>query len=724
MKLCIFLLTSLTLFAQSEKCVQSRLHGNQKDAEACFNALLQSSNALARAEGYVGLYQYKEANDEFRIADQEQKNSAVVKTAWGNLFLTLANPQEAGSLFQEAIQVDANYAPAYLGLSQALSENYDKNSEQLAKNALEHDPKYFQAHEFLSYLALEDGNQKLATEEAQKAIAISNDALDGMAVLASIDFLKGDGVTLMDQSPWMDRILKTDPNYGEAYDTAAHFLEINYRFTEAIAAYRKALALNPNLLQTRSRLGVNLMRIGQTDEARKQLELCFNNYLRNPETRNSLRFLDTLNQYDVFTTNTLELQLSKKDAALLRPYIQPELELAMKTYERKYKMTLPGRVRLEVYPNHDDFVVRTLGLPGQGGLLGVTFGSVVAMDGPTARPEGEFSWADTMWHELCHVYIITATHNLVPRWFSEGLAVHEEGVASPQWGNRLNPESVEAVKQKKLLPVLDLDAGFVRPQYPGQVLVSYYQSGKICDYIAERWGDAALLDIVHSYAAHKTTAEAIQDNLHESPEAFDKDFQTWLYKKTSNIIEHFDQWKAGMKSAVSDIKAGDNAKALEAVNAIRDFYPEYPDTYEVLAKCYSSLKKKPEAMAALEKYQAVGGTGVDELKQLAQLETDAGHPDKAMNALEEINLIYPEDLETHQKLGTLLLNASRPVDAIPEYRAALTLKPADIAQSHLDLARALTAAHQTSEAKDQVLLSLEAAPNYKPAQQLLLQLSQ
>lgn len=723
MKFCLFLLASLSLFAQSEKCTQLRLHGNQKEAEACFNALLRSNNALARAEGYVGLYQYKEANEEFRLADQNQPNSAAVKTAWGNLFLTLANPKEAGTLFQEAMNADANYAPAYLGLSQALADNYDKKSEQFANAALEHDPKLFQAHEFLSYLALEESNKKLATEEAQKAIALSNDAFDAMAVLAAMDFLKGDGLTLAD-SPWMDRILKADPNYGEAYETAAHFLEFNYRFTEAIAAYRKALALNPNLLQARSRLGVNLMRIGQTDEARQQLEQCFNNYLRNPETRNSLRFLDTLNQYDVFTTNTLELQLSKKDAALLRPYIEPELQLAMKTYERKYKMTLPGRVRLEVYPNHDDFVVRTLGLPGEGGLLGVTFGTVVAIDGPTARPAGEFSWADTMWHELCHVYIITATHNLVPRWFSEGLAVHEEGVASPQWGNRLNPESVAAIKQKKLLPISDLDAGFVRPQYSGQVLVSYYQSGKICDYIAERWGDAALLGMVHSYAEHKTSAEAIQDNLHESSEALDKDFQSWLYKKTDNITAHFDQWKAGMKEGVADMNAGDTAKALTAINAVRDFYPEYPDTYQVLAKCYTSLKKKNEAMLALEKYQAIGGTGVDELKQLAQLETDAGHPDKAINALEEINLIYPEDLETHQKLGTLLLNASRPADAIQEYRAALTLKPADVAESHLDLARALTAAHQTSEAKDQVLLSLEAAPNYKPAQQLLLQLSQ
>jgi tetratricopeptide (TPR) repeat protein len=106
------------------------------------------------------------------------------------------------------------------------------------------------------------------------------------------------------------------------------------------------------------------------------------------------------------------------------------------------------------------------------------------------------------------------------------------------------------------------------------------------------------------------------------------------------------------------------------------------------------------------------------------MQADAGHPDQAISTFGEINLIYPEDQETHQRLGALLLSASRPSEAIQEYRAVLALKPADVAACHLNLARALNAAHQTSEAKDQVLLALEAAPNYKPAQQLLLQLSQ
>jgi tetratricopeptide (TPR) repeat protein len=283
---------------------------------------------------------------------------------------------------------------------------------------------------------------------------------------------------------------------------------------------------------------------------------------------------------------------------------------------------------------------------------------------------------------------------------------------------------VAAIKAKKLLPVLELDGGFVRPQYEGQVLVSYFQAGKICDYIAERWGNGAILGMIHTYAAHKGNEEAIEENLHESPAAFDKDFLEWLTKKTANVVTHFDQWKAGMKSAGADLKAGSTASALPKLLAGRDFFPEYPETYEALARCYEQAGLKKEELQTLEQYREAGGTGVTQLKLLGHMQTEAGQADQAVKTYEEINLIYPEDQETHQKLGGLLLKSERTSEAIQEYRAVLALKPSDGAAAHLDLARALNAAHQISEAKDQVLLALEAAPNYKPAQQLLLQLSQ
>ena len=71
------------------------------------------------------------------------------------------------------------------------------------------------------------------------------------------------------------------------------------------------------------------------------------------------------------------------------------------------------------------------------------------MDSPSGRTPGEFHWASTLWHEMSHVYILTVTNYRVPRWFTEGLAVHEETEASPEWGDRITPDVLVAIREQE-----------------------------------------------------------------------------------------------------------------------------------------------------------------------------------------------------------------------------------------------------------------------------------
>jgi len=596
---------------------------------------------------------------------------------------------------------------------------FDVHADEYLNKALELNPKLVEAHELAGSLSLEDSNWAQAAKEADEALQASPEALDAMAIHAAVELLA-------DRSPdtWLQKMLQVNPSYGNGYALVAANLVINRRYEEGVAYYRKAIELDPRLWSAHSQLGVNLMRLGQEDEPKRQLELAYNNGYRNEATVNSLRLLDSYKNFSTFRDDSLILKLNTKEAELLRPYFTDLTKRAIATYSAKYKMTLPGPVQVEVYPDHPDFEVRVTGLPGLG-ALGVTFGAVIAMDSPSGRKPGSFNWASTLWHEMNHVFVLTATNFRVPRWFAEGLAVHEEGEESPAWADRLTPDIVVALKDKRLLPVATLDRGFVHQEYPGQVLVSYYQAERLCDFIQIRWGADTLVDMVHAFARIESTPEVIQDTLGVSTEELDRQFQEWLYRDVGAIPEKFDEWRGHLKAMVELFGKGQLDLARTEGEAARALYAEYvwdANPYTFLADIDIAKGDNPAAIAVLTDYRKFGGEDPETLKKLASLQLEAGDVAKAAATLETVNEIYPIDGDLHHRLGDLWLKEKNYPGAVREYAAVVAMSPLDKAGALYDLAQAYFTAGQLDRAEATVLASLEAAPGYRPAQRLLLQI--
>jgi cellulose synthase operon protein C len=702
-----------------EHCRELKKHGQKTEATQCFESLSRTADPYLRAEGLWGLEQYDAANEAFRAAVAQPGSKAIYRVQWGLLLHERFNNKEAVDLFNEALQQDPANAQAYLGLAVVSADGFDSKAAEYAAKALTIDPKLVEAHELMANLALENAAPKDAVAEADKALAISNEALEAMAVHAAVEVLS-------DHTPdtWFAKINAVNPSYGEGYALVGYHLVLHMRYEDGIAYYRKAVEADPRLWAARSQLGINLMRLGQVEEPLKQLEMSYNNGQRDAATVNSLRLLDSYKNFVTFTDDTTILKLRKNEAELLRPYFQAELHKAMATYEKKYKMKLPGPVQVEVYPDHEDFAVRTMGMPGLG-ALGVTFGEVVAMDSPSGRRPGDFNWGATLWHEMSHVYILSATNHRVPRWFTEGLAVHEEGEVSPEWSDRTTPEILIAIREKKLLPVAELDRGFVFPEYPAQVLVSYFQAGSICDYIKERWGDDKLLEMVHSFAKLETTPEVIQKGLQMSPEEFDKAYMVWLQKRVGQTAENFDAWAKNLKELAALSKAHDNDAVVKAAPEVVHLYPQYvgdANAYEFVAESQLAKGDKKAAAATLTAYEKMGGQSPETLMKLASLEEELGDKKEAAATLDRINYIYPETEGLHRHLGELWLAQGNYAGAVREYTAVLALNPLDKASAEFELAQAYFAAGQKDKAEESVLLALETAPGFRPAQKLLLQI--
>ena len=134
---------------------------------------------------------------------------------------------------------------------------------------------------------------------------------------------------------------------------------------------------------------------------------------------------------------------------VLSSYASGLAEEAYAKLTRRYGFKPQGPLQVEIFPDHGGFAVRTLGLPGLEGALGVCFGKVVAIDSPRARKAGTFNWGTTLWHEFAHVMTLQMTNHNIPRWYSEGLSVYEEHRARPGWGDNIRSIVYKSLQRRK-----------------------------------------------------------------------------------------------------------------------------------------------------------------------------------------------------------------------------------------------------------------------------------
>ena len=703
-------------------CREHGEHGRRVEARRCYRSILQTeADPRRQAEAYWKLGDRKLANERFRVAVVARPKDVAARVSWGRLFLETYNRAEASKLFQEALEIDPKSAEAHLGLALAASESFESAAVVEANQALKLDPGLTEAHTLLAALALEEEDSKKAGEHLDRALATTGTPLQAYALKAAIDFLAGRST-----SEWVSKALAYNPTYGEVYSIPARFFVITRRYREAVELYRKAIALDPEHWDAHAQLGVNLWRLGEEAEARRHLEAAYRGDPYSAVTVNSLRLMDSLKRFKTFSTPRMILTLHEKEADLLRPYVEELLLKAIDTFKVKYNFTPAEPVQLEMYPDHEDFAVRTMGMPGLG-ALGVTFGYVVAMDSPSARPPGGFHWGSTLWHELCHVFVLERTQHKAPRWLSEGLSVYEESLAGEGWGDRMTPDVILAIKNKKLLPIAELDRGFVRPSYPAQVPVSYFQAGAVCELVASKWGFQKLLSMLQAYSAGRNTEQVIEQELGLKAAEFDKQFAEFLRARTEKVVTSFDpEWRKLMESVVRLAREKKFAEVIEPARRARDLYPDFVEAgnaYEILAEALLDAGDKEEAALELERYRRAGGRSPRALKRLATLDNELGRRREAIRALEQLLWIFPGDEDLLARLGDLLLAEKQAGQAVREFQSLLAIKPLDPAGAHFNLARAYYQLQNREKTREHLLEALEAAPGYRPAQKLLLEIN-
>jgi len=718
------------------ECDQHSYRSDNDAAKACFTALLDHETLLVQADAAAALGDVRTANKRYRQAVSDS-NDPLIKTHWAMLYLQTHQVSDAQSLLREALLYDEGFLPARLAMVETNLSTFVGLAREDLNNILAEMPENVHALMLQARMELEVQN----TDMARSTLAKAKPLIEARGLPLLGHHALQASANLLDAKPideWVEKALGINPSYGEIYSTVAHYYIITYRYREAVDLYLKAIKLNPRLASAQRDLGINYLRINNVFGARYHIQKAFDIDPYNAETVNTLRFLDKIDNMRISSVDITDpdnpdlligrviIRLDREDADALEPYVQNLAKKAMQVFTKRYNFQLARPMIVELYHDHDDFGVRTVSTPGIP-LAGVAFGYLLAMDSPKARPDGEYHWGTTLWHEIAHVFTLGATNHLLPRWMSEGLSVYEEWNTGPLVDRSIPIDTLLAITKNELLPVDQLDAGFVRPTYNGQVQVSYTQAGLICDFIASRWGHNALVTMLDQFSNHATTSEALIAAIGMNGAAFDVQFNEHINEKYGEFARSLDDFKIAGRQLGRAIQAEDWVSVTVLARNVIERDPTRvgaDNAYEVLARSLREQGNEEGAMDTLLDWHKLGGHGVESLRLLVRDLRKRERFDEAAIVMESINWVSPYVVEEHQWLGDYYLEKQETNLAIREYDALLGLQPEDPATALLGKARAALQNGDKEKAKRQVLYALEHAPFYRSAQKLLLEFNE
>jgi tetratricopeptide (TPR) repeat protein len=707
---------------------------------------------LARAARALrALGRFNESNAAYRDAATAAPRDPAIQTAWGEMFVEgrcQTCNVDAQKSFEAALKEDPKFVPAFVGMAEAISDENPPEAVGVARKALEINPSSVPAHLFIATETADAGHRDEARKSIQQALDVNPQSLDAHALLAALDYVE-DNQPEFEQN--IQKVLSLSPNYGEAYRLTGELAAHNYRFDEAVVLVRKGLAIDPRNPRALSDLGTHLLRTGDEQGARTALEQSFKEHPYDVVSYNLLQMMDTLDKFVTVRDGDFIIRMDKSDAPVMQDSVVALAKQAMSAMTKRYQFTPKGPILIEIFPKHDDFAVRNVGLPGMIGALGACFGRVVTMDSPKARPPGEFMWEGTLWHELAHVITLQMSNQRVPRWLTEGISEYEETVARPDWARGMDVEFAGLLNHDKTIKLAELNASF---QDPRRINLAYFQASLLVAHIVDTYGDEGLHKLLRAYGKGLETDDAMREaigvGLGEMQAAFDRRMEQKYGKIRAALKEPpegvnlarmpLDELKAyaakdegnyiaQMALGVQLQRAGDLDGAVAAFKKAQALVPivggdDSPQA--LLADIAIRRKDFKAAIEALQAQVAVDFNNIDAARQLAALMRDNGVTDPASvePVYRRIVDIDPFDAESRTAFGRLLMKQNKPDAAVREFKAVVAMNPVDQAAAYTDLAESYFQSGRRADARRQTLAALEIAPSYERAQDLLLKLSE
>jgi tetratricopeptide (TPR) repeat protein len=497
-------------------------------------------------------------------------------------------------------------------------------------------------------------------------------------------------------------------------------------------------------------LAQDLLRLGEESEGWQLANEVFKADEYSVLAHNLTTLQENIEKFRTLEADGFLLRMDAGEAEIYGNRVLQLLSQAKATLCAKYDVKLERPIIVEMFPKQQDFAIRTFGMPGGAGFLGVCFGTVITANSPASQSAHPTCWASTLWHEFCHVVTLNKTNNRMPRWLSEGISVYEERQADPAWGQKIKPAYRKMLLGDELTPVSQLSGAFLNPASAQHLQFAYFESSLVVDFLVERHGLETLKKILVDLGTGITINDAL--SRHTIPiDQLDVAFAEYCRARanamavdvdwsepelprnadekllTEYLRDHPHNYSTLQRLVRQRIANKNWAGAKELLAEMRKLYPNDAagdSLYPLLAVVHRELKETSEEREVLNMLVRLTDDRVDVLSRLTELSLAAEDWNATKTFAQKWLAVNPLQAEPYRRCGLAAEQLHDDALAVECYQALLKLSPITATEVHLQLAGAFERTGDLAAARKHALLALEETPRFRAAHRRLLEIKQ
>lgn len=700
----------------------------------------------------VGRYLLSQGIDPKRVLDgiynvikKQSPNLATVWIASGDLALEKQDFALAAQAFEQAVKFDPGDPDARLGLARAFASSEGAKVQEALKEALTLNPNHVGSLLMLIDEQIDSERYEEADSLLGQVAIVNPQHPRACAYRAVLAHLRNQPEVEQRERAAALKFWTTnpEPNY-----LIGKKLSQKYRFREGSQYQREALALEPKYLPAKMQLAQDLLRLGEETEGWKLADEVYRADEYSVVAHNLATLQENLDKFRTLEAEGFIVRMDAREAEIYGQRVLDLLQRAKTQLCAKYEVTLERPVIVEMFPRQQDFAIRTFGLPGGAGFLGVCFGTVITATSPASHREHPTCWEATLWHEFCHVVTLNKTQNRMPRWLSEGISVYEEREADATWGQSINPQYREMLLKDDLTQVSRLSGAFLNPPTSRHLQFAYFESSLVVQYLIEAHGLETLKRILVDLAAGLSINDAFArqvGSLAELDAAFTDYARKFALamapeaewtepelpkkadteKLTAWLKDHPHNYPALQRLARQLVAEKQWDKALQTLATMRRLYPRdagADSLYVLLAAVHRELKDTREERLVLTTLADLTDDNVDVLSRLTELTAESGDWELTKKHALRWLAVSPLQPAPHRRSAEAAEKLHDDRLAIASYESLLLLNPIDAAELHLRLATAFERTDDLAAARKHALLALEETPRFRDAHKRLLEI--